>query len=129
MSHQPSSVKDTGRWHRLRFLTSVTRVDRLFVLLLAGGAMTPVRAAPDVPFDRIVEAAAEPGNWLTYSGNYAGHRHSPLRQITPANAVELKPVWVYQARDAGPKWEVTPLVVDGVIYLSERPNVVNAPMS
>ena len=31
-----------------------------------------------VPYDRIVNAAKEPGNWLTYSGNYQGHRFSPL---------------------------------------------------
>jgi hypothetical protein len=38
-----------------------------------------------VPYDRIVNAEKEPGNWLTYSGNYSGHRFSPLSQITPAN--------------------------------------------
>jgi hypothetical protein len=27
-----------------------------------------------VPYERIVKAAAEPGNWLTYSGNYQAHR-------------------------------------------------------
>jgi glucose dehydrogenase len=42
------------------------------------------RAAGDV--ERIRNAAAEPGNWLTYSGNYSGHRHSGLTQITRDNA-------------------------------------------
>jgi alcohol dehydrogenase (cytochrome c) len=83
------------------------------------------QAQVQVPFERIQHAADEPGNWLTYGGNYAGHRHSSLDQLTPANVAGLKPAWIYQSREAG-KWEVTPLVVDGVIYISERPNIVTA---
>jgi alcohol dehydrogenase (cytochrome c) len=94
----------------------------IIVLALLSAA---VQAQPQVPFTRILRSADEPGNWLTYSGNYAGHRHSALTQITPANVAGLKPVWVYQPREAG-KWEVTPIVVDGVLYISERPNVVTA---
>jgi alcohol dehydrogenase (cytochrome c) len=82
-------------------------------------------AQVSVSFDRIRHASAEPGNWLTYGGTYAAHRYSTLDQITPANVAKLKPIWVYQARDAG-KWECTPIVIDGVIYISERPNVVTA---
>jgi alcohol dehydrogenase (cytochrome c) len=78
-----------------------------------------------VPFERIRDSAREPGNWLTYGGNYAGHRYSTLAQITPGNIAGLKPAWVYQSRDAG-RWEVTPLVVDGVLYVSEAPNIVTA---
>lgn len=29
-----------------------------------------------VPYERIHRAESEPGNWLTYSGNYQGTRHS-----------------------------------------------------
>jgi alcohol dehydrogenase (cytochrome c) len=78
-----------------------------------------------VPYERIRAAETEPGNWLTYGGNYAGHRHSLLTQLTPSNVAGLKPVWVYQTREAE-KWEVTPLVLDGILYFSERPNVVTA---
>ena len=49
-----------------------------WICLLACGA-----AFGQVPYERIVAAEKEPGNWLTYSGNYAGHRYSPLSQITP----------------------------------------------
>ena len=96
------------------FLTSLA-------VLLAAAALAQTK----VPYERIVHAAREPGNWLTYAGNYNGQRHSALAQITPANVAGLKPAWVYQSREAG-KWEVTPLVVDGIIYLSERPNVITA---
>ncbi len=90
-------------------------------LVLAASAVAQVK----VPFDRIRRSADEPGNWLTYGGNYAGSRFSTLSQLTPKNISKLKPAWIYQSREAG-KWEVTPLVVDGVIYVSERPNIITA---
>jgi alcohol dehydrogenase (cytochrome c) len=92
-----------------------------FAALIAFSASAQVK----VPFERIRDAAQEPGNWLTYGGNYAGHRCSTLGQLTPENIASLKPKWVYQSREAG-KWEVTPLVVNGVIYVSERPNIITA---
>src|SRR5687768_11176300 len=73
-------------------------------------------ASAQVPFERIVNAAKEPGNWLTYSGNYAGHRFSPLQEITAANVSQLRVKWVYQFRNA--RTEVSPIVVDGVMYLT-----------
>jgi len=92
----------------------------LFAVLAASAwAQSPV------PYERILHSADQPGNWLTYSGNYNGARHSTLSQITPDNVAVLKPAWVYQSREAG-KWECTPLVVDGVMYITERPNIVTA---
>ncbi len=48
-------------------------------------------ASAQVSFDRIRAAEREPGNWLTYSGNYSAHRHSPLDQIHAGNVQKLKP--------------------------------------
>jgi alcohol dehydrogenase (cytochrome c) len=58
--------------------------------------------------------------WLQYSGDYTGRRHSPLTQITPANVNRLTPQWAFQADTiaTGRGFESTPLVVDGVIYLT-----------
>src|SRR5215207_6723123 len=99
-----------------------TFASRLFFLLLCAVAGAQV----SVPAERIERAAgAEPGNWLTHHGNYAGHRHSILSKLTPANIKELKPAWIYQSHEAG-KWECTPLVVDGILYITERPNIVTA---
>jgi alcohol dehydrogenase (cytochrome c) len=88
-------------------------------------AMAAFGLQAQVTYERILHAAAEPGNWLTYSGNYQGHRHSLLKQITPANVARLKPVWVYQASDLN-KFETSPLVVDGIMYISEPPNRASA---
>ena len=46
-------------------------------------------ATAQVSYDRILNSAREPGNWLTYSGNYQGHRFSPLKQLTPGNVAGL----------------------------------------
>src|SRR5947199_10549532 len=74
--------------------------------------------AAQVSYDRIRQADSEPGNWLTYSGGYNAQRYSRLDQINATNVRRLPAAGVYQikARDA---FETTPLVVDGLMSLSE----------
>jgi alcohol dehydrogenase (cytochrome c) len=81
--------------------------------------------APNVSFDRIVNANKEPQNWLTYSGTLAGQRHSLLTTIRPANARDLELKWVFQARSLE-RHQVTPLVVNGTMYTIQSPNDVIA---
>ena len=65
----------------------------------------------------------EPGRWLTYSGDYTGQRHSPLTQITPDNVDRLAPQWTFQTETiARPRFETTPLVMDGVLYVTGANN-------
>jgi alcohol dehydrogenase (cytochrome c) len=68
-----------------------------------------------VTFQRLLDSSKEPQNWLTYSGDYAGHRYSGLDQVSTANVRSLAPKWVYQTMAVG-KLETTPLVVDGILY-------------
>ncbi len=82
-------------------------------------------ASAQVTFERIRAAEREPGNWLTYSGNYSAHRHSALDQIHAGNVQKMKPAWVYQTSSVAPV-ETTPLVADGIMYLSEPPSNVTA---
>jgi alcohol dehydrogenase (cytochrome c) len=97
---------------------------KLTRLLLAACCLSTVVSA-QVPYQRIVDAEKEPEHWLTYSGNYSGHRFSPLAQITPRNVAQLKTVWVYQISDRG-RFETSPIVVDGVMYVTEPPTKVTA---
>src|SRR5262249_30658867 len=78
-----------------------------------------------VPYQRIANADTEPGAWLTYSGNFQAHRFSRLDQITPENVGRLKVAWVYQISDRG-AFETSPIVVDGVMYVTEPPTRVTA---
>jgi alcohol dehydrogenase (cytochrome c) len=95
------------------------------VKILIGIALTVFIAPAQVTFERIRRAELEPGNWLTYSGNYSAHRYSALDQITSQNVKNLRPLWVHQI-DALDKAETTPLVVDGVMYATESPSNVIA---
>jgi alcohol dehydrogenase (cytochrome c) len=78
-----------------------------------------------VTFDRILHADKEPQNWLTYSGTTLGQRYSTLKQITPDNVKDLTMQWAFQARSTE-KFESTPLVVDGMMYVTQAPNDVVA---
>src|SRR5438132_6127013 len=78
-----------------------------------------------VSYDRILHAASEPRNWLTYGGTYESQRYSLLSQVTPANVGNLVQKWVLQDQVFG-AWQSSPLVVDGIMYLTERPNDVMA---
>jgi alcohol dehydrogenase (cytochrome c) len=71
--------------------------------------------------DRLLRAASEPHNWLTYNGTYSSQRYSTLDQITPSNVTRLESKWVVQNQVFG-AWQSNPLVVDGVMYLTQRPN-------
>jgi alcohol dehydrogenase (cytochrome c) len=84
------------------------------------------RARRTITFDRILGAAKEPQNWLTYSGNLLGLRHSALTQITPENVKNLEPAWVWQAQSNVGAFEATSLAVDGVLYTVQNPNTIVA---
>ena len=97
----------------------------LGLLLLGAGIAAQAQTRIQVPYERIRNSSNEPGNWLTYGGDYSAQRYSTLAQITPANVANLKSLWVYQQAETV-KWEVTPIVVDGVMFITERPNIVTA---
>src|SRR5512141_1703873 len=84
-------------------------------LSMAPGKAPPV--AKGVNFERILNARAEPQNWLTYYGAYDANRYSPLDQINASNVGKLKPEWVFQAGNLGLRsgattyaFEASPLV-------------------
>jgi alcohol dehydrogenase (cytochrome c) len=83
------------------------------------------QVSPTVSYERLTRAAKEPQNWLTYSGSYSSQRYSPLDQINLSNVKNLEQKWAYQGAVVGP-WQATPLVVDGVMYVTQRPNDVVA---
>ena len=100
-------------------------MSRIRLLLAVCCLLIPTDHSAQVPYGRIVNASAEPGHWLTYSGNYQAHRFSPLKQISPQNVSQLKPAWVYQI-EARSRFETSPIVVDGIMYVTEPPTKVTA---
>ena len=65
------------------------------------------------------------GDWRVIGGDLGSTRYSKLTQITPANVKNLELQWVYQSRSLE-KFETTPLVVDGIMYVTDPPNNVVA---
>ncbi len=102
-------------------------IRRRLAAAVAAMAVAPVRA--QVSFERLLRAAQEPHNWLTYSGTLFSHRYTALMQMTPANVKNLELQWVFQTRgpaEATEKSEATPLVVDGIMYTVLSPNHIVA---
>src|SRR5262245_38321775 len=64
--------------------------------------------------------------WRTYNHDLAGTRYSPLSQINTNNVAQLKQAWSYRPSAVGgqPSAEVTPIVVNGVMYLSSGNRIV-----
>jgi alcohol dehydrogenase (cytochrome c) len=91
--------------------------------LLAVAVLLAAARAPhaQVTAARLAGAAREPEQWLTYSGAYNGQRFSALDQINRANVGQLALQWVFQTGIKG-EHETTPLVIDGVMYVTAPQN-------
>ena len=87
--------------------------------------ITPAPSFVPVTHERLLNSDAEPENWLMYSGNYFAQRYSRLNQIDRENAGHLEMLWAFQL-EALDRAETTPLVVDGVMYVTESPSNVIA---
>jgi len=73
---------------------------------------------------RIV-ADTDPGNWLTHGRTYGEQRYSPLTDIDTSSVATLGLAWSYELRTPRGA-SATPLVVDGVMYLTSAWSIVYA---
>src|SRR5438552_18325365 len=93
----------------------------ILVAILAAVPLIAQQAAlPQITFQDLLDGFKNPSRWLMYSGDYTGQRHSPLKQITPENVHLLTAQWTFQAESmpAGRGFEVTPLLLDGMLYIT-----------
>ncbi|PYE53267.1 PQQ-dependent dehydrogenase, methanol/ethanol family [Deinococcus yavapaiensis] len=63
----------------------------------------------------------EPGNWLSYRGNYSNWGYSPLTQITSANVSRLRPVWAFSTGETAGH-EAPAIVNNGVMFITAPNN-------
>src|ERR1700722_18716986 len=77
-------------------------------------AVVPITTALSTE-QRILNADAEPQNWLTTGRHYGETRFRPLTEINDVNAGSLGLVWSYDL-DTKRGQEATPLAIDGVVY-------------
>jgi alcohol dehydrogenase (cytochrome c) len=65
-----------------------------------------------------------PGDWLSWRRTRNSHGYSPLAQVTRENVDQLQLAWVMAIREGN--HQTTPLVHDGVMFLANPGNVVQA---
>jgi quinoprotein glucose dehydrogenase len=88
----------------------------LVVLIASLSGVSPSRAQTPAPLTA--------GQWAAYGHDALGSRFSPLTSITRDNVGQLTVAWTYRTGEAGAatkqttKFEATPLMVDGTLYLS-----------
>lgn len=97
---------------------------------LAAILMTSAASAQTAPA-ATAQAAIPADQWPSYGQNAGSTNFSPLTQITPENVGTLKRAWTFNygggTDDEGDRgldyrWEVTPLIIDGVMYFSTPTN-------
>jgi quinohemoprotein ethanol dehydrogenase len=95
----------------------------LIAVLLAGCQPSKGPAAVDTA--RLVAADNEPGNWMSHGRTYSEQRYSPLDKINTSNIGNLGLAWSFElATNRGV--EATPIVVDGVMYVTSAWSLVYA---
>ena len=78
----------------------------------------PYLIAQPVTTEDLENAASDNASWLTYGRDYSGQRFVRLDQITPANVDRLHPAWVFVTGGDNRGLQATPLIHEGVMYLS-----------
>ena len=110
----PHPYRDREAWQVVAYLQAL-RSGETTKRLDSNGARP---ALTSVTPGELEGAEEESANWLTYSGSYRSWRYSRLDQINTGNVAKLRLQWIYQAVAPGQKFETTPLVVDGRMYVT-----------
>src|SRR5258706_4303942 len=109
---------------RFSIIDSISVAILSFSVAFANAAGTAETAAK-VDAKRMAKAENEGSNWSSYGRTYSEQRYSPLAKITPANAQELGLAWSADL-DTHRGQDATPLVIDGVMYISTAWSLVKA---
>ena len=100
------------------------KYNMLALLLLSLAACKPGNP-PGVSDDDLRTAAERPQEWVTYGGTYDEQRYSRLNLINTRNVNQLGVAWTYELKtDRGV--EATPIVADGIMYVTSAWSVVHA---
>ena len=90
----------------------------IFCLLLL--SLISVTITAQVTYQDLLHPNSQ--DWLTYSGDYSGRRHSRLKQIHAGNVTQLVAQWIFPVPGAS-RLLVTPVVSNGVMYVTDRNSV------
>ena len=90
------------------------------------GMIVPGEVKNYVPVTNEMLLTPDPADWLIVRGSYQGWNHSALAQINRENVKDLRLVWEWNMNDSMAANEPTPLVHNGVIYLTNTDNILQA---
>jgi len=83
-----------------------------------------------LPFLMLAVSSASPQgtqqDWPSYGGTLNAWRHSELNQVNVDNVKQLSVAWAFQPGDHAEGLQATPIVQDGVLYLSTSNNLIFA---
>ena len=118
----------SGKITRPGYLTSVAMARARLSKPPAGPFGLTVTGTVDkyVPVTDAMLRDQPPGDWLMIRRNYQAWSHSPLTEITRDNVRELKLAWVWAMKDGNGANEPTPVVHDGIVYLLNTGNLLQA---
>lgn len=100
----------------------------ILALLALGGWVWQANRLETAPVQQ-VQGPDGSGEWTQYGNVTGGTRFSPLTRINQANVANLEPAWTYRTgalTNTGLGFEVTPLMVDGSLYLCTPTNIIIA---
>jgi quinohemoprotein ethanol dehydrogenase len=97
----------------------------LLALVFAGAASAAPPGMQPVTGARIEATGGEARNWLSYGRTYSEQRYSPLTKINADNANRLGLAW-FADLDTQRGQEATPLIVDGMMYVSTAWSLLKA---
>ncbi len=97
----------------------------LALVSLALAACQPARGPADVDTARLLAADKEPGNWMSHGRTYGEQRFSPLDKVNTSNVGKLGLAWNFEL-STNRGVETTPIVVDGVMYVTSSWSLVYA---
>src|SRR5258707_10519420 len=119
--------RTNGLFDRDRAHRRVPAIAATALLLCTVGVGQAWAAEAPVKVDaaRMNNADRDTANWLSYGRTYSEQRFSPLTKITSDNAKQLGLAW-FADLDTNRGQQATPLIIDGVMYVSTAWSMVKA---
>ncbi len=104
------------RGERMSGKSKLARAAAGVLTLVVGAAAAQPHDWEPISAERLLEP--EPGDWMGYRRTYDVTAFSPLTAINRDNVRDLRLAWAYSMRDNS-RWVATPIVANGLMYVSE----------
>lgn len=98
--------------------------DSIMAAAVRAGRFVNREAPPTTPVTDEMLRNPPPGDWINWRGTQSAWGYSPLKQITPDNVGRLRLAWALTMREGSN--QPTPLVHEGIMYLTHSGNVIQA---